>query len=265
MPTLGFGVWQLEGEVAYTAVRRAIEVGYRHIDTAAIYRNEEQVGRAIRDAVAAGDVTRDELFVTTKLWNDQHTEPERGFQQSLERLGLDYVDLYLLHWPCPAAKTMVGAFDGMAKMQGFGTIQSIGVANFFPAALDELISRCGITPAVNQVEIHPGFSQPEVRAVDAAKGIVTQAWSPLGQGKTLEHPVVRAIAEESDATPAQVCIAFALGTGSVVLPRSSHPERIEENFRAQDLVLTDDQMQRLLDMDSADGRIGPDPHTFPAA
>ena len=265
MPTMGFGVWQLEGDVAYTAVRRAIEVGYRHIDTASLYKNEEEVGRAVRDAVAAGEVTRDELFVTTKLWNTQHTEPEVGFQQSLERLGLDYVDLYLLHWPCPLHKTMVQAFDGMAKMQGYGTIQSIGVANFYPEALDELITRCGIVPAVNQVELHPGFSQAEVRAVDAQRGIVTQAWSPLGQGKTLEHPVVRAIAEELQVTPAQVCIAFVLGTGSVVLPRSSNPQRIEENFLAQDVVLSDDHMARLMALDADDHRIGPNPRVWPEA
>ncbi|APT84305.1 aldo/keto reductase [Corynebacterium aquilae] len=263
MPQLGFGVWELTGDVAYNSVRRAIEVGYRHIDTASLYKNETEVGRAINDAVAAGDVTRDELFVTTKLWNDQHHEPEVGYQQSLERLGLDYVDLYLLHWPCPAQRSMVKAFDGMAKMQGYGTVQSIGVANFYPEALDELITRCGIVPVVNQVELHPGFSQSDIRAADAERDIVTQAWSPLGRGSILDNPVLVDIARELDATPAQVCIAFVLGLGLCALPRSSNPERIEENFRAQSLVLSEEQMSRILALDSDENRIGPDPRVWP--
>ncbi|WP_047241321.1 aldo/keto reductase [Corynebacterium epidermidicanis] len=266
-PQLGLGTWKLRGEDAIRAVRAAIELGYRHIDTAALYKNEEEVGRAIKEAIAAGDVTRDELCVTTKLWHtDQGADKAAdAFQTSLRNLGLDYLDLYLIHWPWPSAGKFVATFEVMAKMQGMGTVQSIGVSNFFPDALDELVAKTGITPAVNQVELHPGFSQESLRAYHEQHGIVTAAWSPLGQGTLLENDTVRDIAQATGKTPAQVILRWHIQLGNMVIPKSQSPERLAENAAIFDFELTADQMAQLTALDNATGlgRIGPDPLEFP--
>lgn len=261
MPQLGFGTWQLEGEHCYPAVRKAIEVGYRHIDTAAIYGNEREVGTAIRDAISAGDVTRDELFIVTKLWNNQHHEPGVAFQQSLDRLGLDYIDLYLLHWPCPKQQQYLSAFEGMARIQGLGTVQSIGVCNFYQSALEELVAGTGVVPAVNQIELHPGFPQLELQKLHHELGIITESWSPLGQGKILNDPAIRAIAEMHGRTPAQVILRWHLQQELVPLPKSATETRIAENMQIFDFHLSDTEMDSLTALNS--GRIGPDPMEFP--
>ncbi|MEZ2122494.1 aldo/keto reductase [Corynebacterium sp. CCM 9203] len=267
IPQLGFGVYKLKDDDCVRAVRHAIDVGYRHIDTAAIYGNEEQVGNAIRDAVAAGDVTREELFITTKVWNDRHgaDETARAFQESLSRLGLDYVDCYLVHWPCPRQGLAVDTFREMAKIQGLGGIRSIGVSNFYAETLDEIISATGITPVLNQIELHPGFSQPELRGVNRERGIATEAWSPIGRGRGLDHPVITRIAAEQDRTPAQVMLRWHLQLGNIVIPKSANPKRISENFDIFDFHLAERDVESItaLDDSAIAGRIGPDPLVFP--
>lgn len=262
MPQLGFGTWKLEQDQAYTSVRRAIEVGYRHIDTAAIYGNEVEVGKAVRDAVAAGDATRDELFITTKLWNDQQHEPGVAFQQSLQRLGLDYIDLYLVHWPCPKQDQFVSAFEGIARIQGLGTVQSIGVCNFYAEVLRRIIAETGVVPAVNQIELHPGFPQLELQNLHRELGVVTQSWSPLGQGSLIDDPVVTGIAAAHRRTPAQVILRWHVQQDLVPLPKSGNDARIAENFNIFDFHLTQEDMVALTALDS--GRVGPDPLEFPA-
>ncbi|WP_244311074.1 aldo/keto reductase [Corynebacterium hindlerae] len=265
-PQVGFGTWQLSPEDAERCVRRAIEVGYRHIDTAAIYQNEEAVGKAIRDAIAAGDVTRDEIFVTSKLWHNQQGEDTAtGFHQTLERLGLDYLDLYLIHWPWASADRYAQSFENMAKIQGMGTVQTIGVSNFYPQVLDDLIERTGVVPVCNQIELHPGFSQQELREYHAKHKIVTSAWSPLGSGKIIDLPEVTDIAAETGKTNAQVILRWNLQLGNMVLPRSSNDERIAENFEIFDFELSPAQMAVLSDLDRSEehGRLGADPMTFP--
>lgn len=264
MPQLGLGTWNLRDEEATTVVRRAIELGYRHIDTASIYRNEEAVGAAIRDAIKAGDVTREELFVTSKVWNkDQGSQrAAEAFQASLRRLGLDYLDLYLVHWPCPKQDRYIETFQSLAKIQGLGTVQSIGVSNFFEEALERLTEHTGITPALNQVELHPGFSQAELRAAHDRLGIITEAWSPLGRGILLQNPVLSDVAKQAEATPAQVILAWALAKGISVVPKSSDPARLEENLKAVDVQLSEEQIAAIdaFDGQPGFGRIFDDPH-----
>lgn len=263
IPQLGLGVWQLSDEDTYTSVRAAIETGYRHIDTAAIYGNEEAVGRAVADAVKAGDVQREELFVTTKLWNADQARGREALAESQKKLGMDYVDLYLLHWPCPQADTFVQAYDSMAEIQQSGGATSIGVCNFYPEALDAL-KQAGHTPAVNQIEIHPGFSQAEQRADNRDRGIVTEAWSPLGQGQNLTDPTIAKIAAEHGVSVAQAIIRWHIQRGDVVIPRSSKVERVRQNFDVFGFELSADEVSAIEALDVEDGRIGGDPLTFHA-
>ncbi|MCS6711937.1 aldo/keto reductase [Brachybacterium sp. EF45031] len=258
IPQLGFGVWQVEDEVAEKVVGEALKVGYRHIDTAAIYGNEAGVGRAL----AASDVAREDVFVTTKLWNDSHRHDDAvaALDTSLEKLGLDYVDLYLIHWAKPKQGQYLDAWRTLIELQKTGKVKSIGVSNFPQEQLEEIIEATGVKPVIHQIELHPHFQQADLRAYGRDHGILTEAWSPLGQGKdVLTDPVITEIAEAKGATPAQVVIAWHLAIGNVVIPKSVTPERIVSNFEATSVSLTEDEVRAIGRLDSAEGRIGPDP------
>lgn len=262
IPALGFGVWQVPDDESYAAVAEALKAGYRSIDTAKIYENETGVGRALADS----GIARDELFVTTKLWNDDqgYDSTLRAFDDSLSRLGLDYVDLYLIHWPVPSADRYVDTFKAFQKIKADGRARSIGVSNFTPETLDRLIAETGEVPALNQVELHPRFNQADLRAFHTGKGIATEAWSPLGQGTVLEDEAIAKIAAAHGKTTAQVIIRWHLQIGNVVIPKSVTPERIAANFDVFDFELTPEEINTLGSLTRADGRIGPDPYTFGA-
>ncbi|WP_151902307.1 aldo/keto reductase [Corynebacterium urogenitale] len=262
IPQLGLGVWELSDEDTYSSVRAAIEVGCRHVDTAKIYGNEEAVGRAIADAISAGEIAREDIFVTTKLWNEDQTRGEEALNASLQRLGMDYVDLYLLHWPCPKAGTYVQAYESMIAGQEAGKVRSVGVCNFYQETLEDLTEKTGHTPAINQIEIHPGFSQVVQRSDNAAKGIVTESWSPLGKGTNLTDPRIAKIAANHGVSPAQAIIRWHIQRGDVVIPRSSKVERVKQNFDVFGFSLSAEDMAAIDVMDVPDGRVGPDPLEF---
>jgi 2,5-diketo-D-gluconate reductase A len=259
MPQLGFGVFQVSTEDTYDAVAEALRVGYRSIDTAAAYGNEEPVGRAVADS----GIARDELFVTTKLWNtDQgYDEALRAFDASAARLGLDRVDLYLVHWPAPKQDRYVASWRALAELHAAGRIRAIGVSNFQPAHVERVVEATGVVPAVNQVELHPWLQQAELRRFHAEHGIVTEAWSPLAQGALLADPVVTSIADKHGRTPAQVVLRWHVQLDNVVIPKSVTPSRIAENFAVFDFELDGDDMDRIAGLDRGE-RTGPDPDTF---
>lgn len=260
MPQLGFGVFQLPPEETVTAVRQAIDAGYRSIDTAAMYNNEREVGRA----VAASDVPREELFITTKLWNSDHGyDPAiKAFEASLDRLGLDYLDLYLIHWPRPGADQYVDTWRALEKLHADGRIRAIGVSNFQPAHLRRLMEETATVPAVNQIELHPYLQQRELRAFDAEHDIATEAWSPLAKGgELLNEPAVAGIAERLGVTPAQVVVRWHLQLGNIVIPKSRTPERIVSNADVFGFELSDADMTAIASLDQGQ-RLGPDPDTL---
>ncbi len=258
IPQLGLGVFKMDDDEAHRATLAAFEAGYRHVDTAAIYRNEEGVGRAI----AESGLPREEIFVTTKLWNKaQGRENSRvAISRSLEKLGLDSVDLYLIHWPCPATGLYVESWEQLIDFRSEGLTRSIGVSNFLPEHLDSVLDETGITPAVNQIELHPTFQPDDLLNHCSDLGIVVESWSPLGASADLEHPEILSIAKATGATPAQVIIRWHLNRGFVVIPKSTKPERIAANFAALDVVLDSDQMEAI-DGASAGNRVGGDPAT----
>jgi diketogulonate reductase-like aldo/keto reductase len=260
MPQLGFGVFLVPPDEVVEPVRAALDAGYRLVDTATLYGNEKGVGRAIRES----GVPRDEVFVTTKLWNsDQGYESTlRAFDESMRLLGLDVLDLYLIHWPVPAKDRYRDTWRALERLYDDGRVRAIGVSNFTVAHLTRLLDDAQVVPAVNQVELHPGFAQDELRAFHHERGIVTESWSPLGRGQGLleQEPVV-AVAAAHGRTPAQVVLRWHLQLGLAVIPKSTHAERIRENFDVFDFTLTDEEMSTLSAL-TAPGRIGPDPDTF---
>jgi len=258
IPQLGYGVWQVEDEVAEKVVGTALQTGYRHVDTAAIYGNEAGVGRAI----TTSDVAREDIFLTTKLWNsDQGYENAfEAFDASLKKLGTDYVDLYLIHWAKPLQGLYLDSWRALIELQKQGKVRSIGVSNFPEEQLREIIEETGVVPAIHQIELHPYFSQEALRAVHAEYGIVTEAWSPLGNGSDLlQNPVLAEIAERHGVTPAQVVLAWHLAKGTVAIPKSVTPSRIEENLASVNVTLTAEDIAAVDALSTPEGRIGPDP------
>ena len=262
IPQLGFGVFQVDPDETQEVVEEALRVGYRHIDTAAAYRNEKGVGAAVR----ASGLPREEVFVTTKLWNSQHGHDSAlaAIDKSLGRLGLDYVDLYLIHWPVPSRDLYVETWRAFEQLRDSGKARTIGVSNFRIEDLERLDAETDARPTVNQVELHPLFQQRELRAHHAEHGIATEAWSPLAQGAVLGEERITAIAERHRKTPAQVILRWHLQLGNVVIPKSVTPRRMKENFDLFDFELGEEDMAAIEELDKG-GRIGPDPATFEMA
>ena len=263
IPQLGFGVFQVPPEQTAATVTAALEAGYRHIDTAQMYGNEAGVG----EAIAASGIPRDELYITTKLNNGFHRpdDARRSLDESLERLGLDRVDLFLIHWPLPTRYDgdYVSTWETLVELRDAGRTTSVGVSNFQPEHLDRIVDATGVVPVVNQVEIHPYFTNEAVRAADARHGIVTEAWSPIAQGKVLDDPAVEDLARRLERTPAQVVLRWHLQRGDVVFPKSMSPARMAENFALFDFELDDDAMAAVSALDRGEsGRTGPNPDTF---
>ena len=267
MPVLGLGVYKMDDDEAQAAVFAAIRAGYRHIDTAVLYYNETGVGRGIRDAIDAGLVTRDELFVTTKVWNDMQSaeNTRKSLNESLERMQLEYIDLALVHWPAPQLGTYLECWQALLDAKADGLIRSAGVSNFYPEVLDELEAATGERPVCNQIEMHPEWSQPEQRADDARRGIVSVAWSPLGRGAQFELSPIPELAEKYDKTPAQIVLRWHIQLGNVVIPKTKTPSRMVENVSVFDFALTDEEVAAITALDSPEGRQGGDPFTFVGA
>ncbi len=260
IPQLGFGVYQIEPENTVEAVRTALEIGYRHIDTAEMYGNEKEVGQAIRES----GIDRSEIFVTSKLNNGFHAREDalKAFDQTLADLGLDQLDLFLIHWPLPTIDVdFVETWKAMEEIYESGRCRAIGVSNFQPHHLRRLFGETTVRPAVNQIEVHPFLANDEVRAFDADHEIVTEAWSPIAQGKVLDDPAIVAIGEALGKTPAQVVLRWHVQRGDVVFPKSVTRERVEQNFALFDFELDEGQMATISALDRGE-RTGPDPDTF---
>ncbi|MBA2471027.1 MAG: aldo/keto reductase [Pseudonocardiales bacterium] len=259
IPQLGFGVFQVAPQDAERVVSTALETGYRSIDTAAAYQNEEGVGRA----VASCGLAREDVFVTTKLWNSDHGYDQalRAFDASAGRLGLDTVDLYLIHWPVPTADRYVETWKALEKLAADGRVRAIGVSNFTVEHLRRLFAETGTVPAVNQVELHPQFQQTELCAEHTEHGIATEAWSPLGQGAALSDATITRLAKRHGVTPAQVVLRWHLQVGNIVIPKSVTPARIQENFDVVTFDLSAEDLTAIADLETG-RRIGPDPATF---
>jgi 2,5-diketo-D-gluconate reductase A len=257
IPQFGLGVFQVPPDQTFENVTHALNVGYRHIDTARAYQNEAQVGQAVR----ASGLAREELFITTKLWNSDQSNPVDTLKGSLELLEMDYVDLYLIHWPAPGRDTYLTAWEGLIEAHKQGLARSIGVSNFQPEHLRRIIDATGVTPAVNQIELHPYLTQPGLRREHADRGIVTEAWSPLAQGAVLDDPVITEIASSHHRTPGQIVLRWHIELGHVVFPKSITPSRIEENIDIFDFELSPEEVERIEALDRGH-RTGPDPDTF---
>ncbi len=256
IPQLGVGTYKLAPEATADLVAGALGLGYRHVDTATLYQNESEVGEGLRRS----GIDRDEVFVTTKLWNDDHGYDAalRAFDASLGRLGLDAVDLYLIHWPIPSRDLYVPTWRALVRLREEGRARSVGVSNFHPAHIQRLIEETGVTPVVDQVELHPRLQQRSVREWNAAHGVITEAWAPLARGGVLDHPVVTSIADRLGATPAQVVIRWHLDQGRVVFPKSTSLDRLRQNYDALDVTLSQQDRDRIDALDDG-GRTGRDP------
>jgi 2,5-diketo-D-gluconate reductase A len=259
IPQLGFGVFQVPPARTEEATRTALEVGYRHIDTAEMYGNEKGVG----DAIRAFGVERGEVFVTSKLNNGYHAHDAAltAFDTTLETLGFDYVDLFLIHWPMPEVGDYLETWHALEEIYRSGRSRAIGVSNFQPHHLRRLLAGSEVVPAVNQIEVHPYLVQDDVRAFGAEHGIATEAWSPIAQGQVLDDPVITGIAKRLDRTPAQVTLRWALQRGDVVFPKSVTRSRVEENFALFDFELSPEDMAEITRLDRHQ-RTGPDPDTM---
>ncbi|MEZ0581330.1 aldo/keto reductase [Nocardioides sp. MH1] len=264
IPQFGLGVWQVPADETERVVSDALEVGYRHIDTAQMYGNEEGVGAAI----AKSDLPRSDLYVTTKLNNNRHDRAaaKESLRVSLDKLGLEQVDLFLIHWPLPTqyGGDFVSTWEALLELRDSGLTRSVGVSNFQPDHLERIVEKTGAVPAVNQIEVHPYFANEKARAATQGHGAQVQAWSPLGQGGgELDDPAVKALAERYDKTPAQVLLRWALDRGDIVFPKSLRKERLAENFDVFDFALTTDEVAELVALDKGEpGRQGPNPDTF---
>jgi 2,5-diketo-D-gluconate reductase A len=260
IPQLGFGVWQIDDTKAPEIVGAAIDAGYRLIDTATNYGNEAGVGRTLEQTA----VPRNQLYVTTKLWNDSqgYDQTLRAFDTSAAKLKLDVIDLYLIHWPCPQRGAYVDTWRAFIELRTQGRVRSIGVSNFTADHLEHIIGDTGIVPAVNQIELHPGFQQRTLRETHERYGIVTEAWSPLGHGKSLADPALKAIADRHGRTPAQVLLRWHIENGFVAIPKSATPARIAENIDVFSFGLTTEDHAAIAALDKGDGRTGPDPLSF---
>ena len=259
IPQLGLGTYKMAPETTADLVATAIDLGYRHIDTATLYNNECGVGEGLRRS----GIDRDEVFITTKVWQDcqGYDATLRAFEESLERLEIEEVDLYLIHWPAPALDLYLETWDALERLHDEGRARSIGVANFKAHHLDRLIDEADVVPAVNQVELHPAFQQPELRDYHRQHGIVTEAWAPLRRGDALAKPLVVELAEKYGRTPAQIVLRWHLEVGNVAIPKSSNPERMRENLGAADFELDPDDLRRFDELDSG-MRTGKDPDEF---
>lgn len=256
---LGLGVYKVAQEEAVTLIRQAIEVGYRRIDTAALYGNEAEVGEGIRSS----GVSRDEIFVTTKIWNDRQgfDESLRAIDESLKRLDLGYLDLLLIHWPCPAQDLYLETWRAFEKVVGQGLVRNIGVSNFQTAHLERLMANSTIKPTINQIELNPFFQQAEMRATNASNSLLTEAWAPLARAEKNDDETLRSIVEETGKSAAQVIIRWHLQLGNLVIPKTTHRERLIENFDVFDFELSDQQMLAIRKMDQG-LRLGPNPDEF---
>jgi 2,5-diketo-D-gluconate reductase A len=259
VPQLGLGVYKVGQDIAVDLVKLAIDVGYRRIDTAALYDNEQEVGAGIR----ASSVEREEVFVTTKIWNDRHGYDNalEAIDESLARLNIGYVDMLLIHWPNPKLGKFVETWKALENALESGKVRGIGVSNFHPEHLEPLLEQARVVPALNQVELHPGLNQAEIRAFNANHGIATEAWSPLARGQKSEATAIVAAAEAHSKTPAQVILRWHVQLGNLVIPKSSNPERLAENLDVFDFELSREEMAAI-DLLEDGQRIGPDPRTF---
>lgn len=259
IPVIGFGVWQVPDDVVVDATLKALEVGYRHIDTAYLYHNERGVGEALRRS----GLDRNDVFVTTKVWNTDHGYDEtlRAFDKSTGLLGIDEVDLYLIHWPTPARDIYLDSWRALIRLREEGRARSIGVSNFHEAHLRKIIDETGVIPAINQIELHPWLPQTELRGIDTRLGIKTEAWSPLGSGRLIDDPVVAEVAAKHGKSAAQVMVRWSIQLGNIVLPKSVTPARIEQNIDVFDFELDDADMAAIATLESG-RRTGPNPDDF---
>lgn len=255
IPQIGFGVYQIPAEDTERLVLDAIEVGYRHIDTAWGYFNEEGVGAAVRHC----GLLRDEIFVTTKVWRQGTEQATESFERSLDAMELDELDLLLIHWPAPANDLYVETWESFIAFRDSGRVRSIGVSNFEPEHIDRLIAETGVVPVIDQVELHPFFQQRELRDYLDAKGIVTEAWGPIARGRVADDPALIVLANSYGRTPAQIALRWEIQHGIVTIPKSVTPERIASNFDVFDFTISEDDMAMIDALDRPDGRFGPHP------